>query len=247
MQQPCLEFIVHHASCAPTCTTLHNLTAFFRSHTTPSFPTHVAQVAHIELKKSKAPQPGFSHAAAVRCAAYNDRFAHLVTGGDDGLVRMWHAESGAIVFEFRGWHRGNKSAVRAITVSEGGSQLVTAMESGEINLWHYSTGQHVCRFVEASSTPFVSKVITVGWGNAHNVVTVGWSRRVSVFECTPREAHVEVLRPVNLWRAHESHSDDVTCLTAFGRNMVVTATYVPPRLPCRPLDLVGVLNTRSVP
>ena len=185
-------------------------------------------MAYIELKKSKAPQTGFSHAAAVRCAVYNDRFAHLVTGGDDGLVRMWHAESGARVFEMRGWRQGNKSAVRAITLSEGGTQLITAMESGEINLWQYSTGQHVCRFVEAASTPYVSKVITVGWGNAHNVVTVGWSRRVSVFDTAPREQHVEVLRPVNLWRKDEVHSDDVTCLAPFGRNMAVTATYVNP-------------------
>ena len=51
------------------------------------------------------------------------------------------------------------------------------------------------------------------------------SRRLNVFDSTPKGPHIEVLRPTNEWRRSEEHSDDVTCAAPYGRNAVVTGQY----------------------
>lgn len=135
------------------------------------FPKH--GLAYLELRKGKSPRPGCSHASPVRCTAFNERFNHVVTACDDGIISMWALESGDKVFEFRGW-KSDKSPVQSMVVTEGGTRLVTASESGETNLWQYSTGQHLCRFVEAASMPSVTQVLYMVAGQIHNVITVGW-------------------------------------------------------------------------
>jgi WD40 repeat protein len=135
------------------------------------FPKH--GIAYLELRKGKSPRPGCTHASSVRCTAFNERFNHVVTACEDGIVSMWALESGDKVFEFRGW-KNDKSPLQSIVVTEGGTRLVTASENGETNLWQYSTGQHLCRFIEAGSMPSVTMVIYMVAAHIHNIVTVGW-------------------------------------------------------------------------
>jgi hypothetical protein len=55
--------------------------------------------------------------------------------------------------------------------------------------------------------------------------TAACSRRVNVYDSTPKGPHIEVLKPNNDWRRREAHTDDVTCAAQFGRNAVVTGQY----------------------
>jgi WD40 repeat protein len=61
----------------------------------------------------------------------------IVTGSDDGTIRVWDAETGK---QQRQW-MAHPKAVRAIALVTGSDQLVTAGADGTFKLWDWSAGE----------------------------------------------------------------------------------------------------------
>ena len=69
--------------------------------------------------------------AVTRCLAYSPSGERLVTGGDDGTVRIWDANSGK---ELRHFANGSKG-VTAIAATPDGKQIVTGGSDGVLRVW----------------------------------------------------------------------------------------------------------------
>ena len=63
---------------------------------------------------------------------------HLLTGSGDGIVRLWKADTAAIVRQF-----AHEAAVVAIAVSPDGSRLATAGTVPGVKIWETSSGKRV--------------------------------------------------------------------------------------------------------
>jgi WD40 repeat protein len=53
-----------------------------------------------------APQEWFGHTGAVLCTSYSPNGIHVVTGSSDSTIRIWDAETGAVVGEPLVGHNG---------------------------------------------------------------------------------------------------------------------------------------------
>jgi WD40 repeat protein len=66
----------------------------------------------------------------------------LVTGSDDGKLRVWHPENGKMLRE---WRRHEKSVRQVAQL--GGKQFVSVGEDGKVIAWDVDSGELVARFV----------------------------------------------------------------------------------------------------
>jgi len=81
-----------------------------------------------------------SRATGMQCVAFTTDGTSVVTGSDDGFVRVWNSSSGKLVKDWR----GHGKAVRQIAPIKGGT-FVTAGEDGAVVLWD-SAGKDLMRF-----------------------------------------------------------------------------------------------------
>ncbi|QYN41156.1 hypothetical protein K1T35_48330 (plasmid) [Pseudonocardia sp. DSM 110487] len=93
----------------------------------------------------------------------------IVTGGDDGTVRVWDLATGAPVGETPMGHRGG---VRSVAVTPDGTRIITGGGDGWVRVWDLATGDEVGVTLGAHSsgatavavTPDGTRIIT-GGGN----------------------------------------------------------------------------------
>ena len=101
-----------------------------------------------------SPSPPISSADAVLGVAVSPDGTWLVSGGADGIVRIWDPATGQ-----RRWERpGHVGAVRAVAVSPDGTWLVSGGADGIVRFWDSATGE--------------SRGVLRGHSNAVNVVGV---------------------------------------------------------------------------
>lgn len=73
----------------------------------------------------------------LRAVAFSPDGARLLTGGQDGVARVFDAERGKIRFELR----GHTDAIQAVAWSPDGTRLATSAVGGEARLWDARDGK----------------------------------------------------------------------------------------------------------
>ena len=83
-----------------------------------------------------------AHEGWVRCMESSPDGTLLATGGNDHIVRVWNAESGEPVFEFR----GHESHIYSVMFHPGGQWLLSGDLMGVVRQWDLVGGTEVRTF-----------------------------------------------------------------------------------------------------
>ena len=80
-----------------------------------------------------------AHQVAVNVLAFSPDGMHLLSGGDDGVVRVWNARSGSLEQTLRG-HEG---VVRDVSYSDDGRSIASAGSDATVRVWPADGGDAV--------------------------------------------------------------------------------------------------------
>src|SRR5258706_413731 len=80
------------------------------------------------------------HTAAVESVSYSPNGTRVVTGSDDKTIRIWDAESGAVIGEPLTGHTGRVSSV---AYSPDGRHIISGSYDRTIRIWDAKTGAAV--------------------------------------------------------------------------------------------------------
>lgn len=127
------------------------------------------------------------HNEAVYCATFDSTGALLVTAADDGLAKVWCAESGWLLHSLR----GHSSDVTDVSISHGDTLLATASNDGTVRVWAFSSA------ADASPCPACLAVLRVqapvltadwrpaGWMSAPQLLTTDVGGSARLWTCPP--------------------------------------------------------------
>lgn len=82
-------------------------------------------------------QHWLSRAAGMTCVAFVGNGSRIVTGSDDGQIRIWETETGKLITAFH----GHDKAVRNLARIPGG--VVSAADDGKVILWDGQSGRRM--------------------------------------------------------------------------------------------------------
>ena len=101
------------------------------------------------------------------CVAITLDGAQMVTGGPDGIIRVWSMSSGEEVVVLRGNMVGYSNPVLGVAVTPDGTRLVSCSKDWTVPVWDVRTGEVVVTFechegavTEVAVTPDSSKVVS---------------------------------------------------------------------------------------
>ncbi|HLK69600.1 MAG TPA: SUMF1/EgtB/PvdO family nonheme iron enzyme [Bryobacteraceae bacterium] len=89
------------------------------------------------VKRPPIQKKTFSYPAKARAAAWSPDGKWFATGHDDGMVRLWHGDTGAPAAQFAG-HAGY---VEALAWSPDSQTLASGGDDATIRLWHVANGE----------------------------------------------------------------------------------------------------------
>lgn len=128
------------------------------------------------------PQPAW-----VTSLALGARAGVLVTGHDDGTVRLWHAGVGSAPLNLLGPQR----PISAVALSHDGSRLAAACEDKNIYLWDTGSGKPL-----GLLTGHTDRIQALAWHpQGRRLVSAAWDTTARVWD-------VESLAPVILLNSH---------------------------------------------
>ncbi|MGH3934683.1 MAG: NACHT domain-containing protein, partial [Pseudonocardiaceae bacterium] len=97
----------------------------------------LAEHAGQPLSESAGLRPLTGHTGRVWSVAYSPQGTHLLSGGDDGSVRVWDATTG----EPRHHLTGHTGAVLSVAYSPQGTHLLSGGADGSVRVWDATTGE----------------------------------------------------------------------------------------------------------
>src|SRR5258706_601163 len=80
------------------------------------------------------------HTGSVNCASYSPNGYHIATGSDDKTIRIWDAETGAVVGEPL---KGHTQRVWSVSYSPNGRHIISRSSDATIRMWNAETGTTV--------------------------------------------------------------------------------------------------------
>lgn len=102
-------------------------------------------------------QPPFAHGAGVRAFAVTPDGTRIVSGGEDGVLRIWDVKTGAAIDRPL---LGHRRAITALVMRPDGARVVSAGEDGSVRLWDLRSGQPVGEPVQAHRSPVLALAIS---------------------------------------------------------------------------------------
>lgn len=118
---------------------MHAVNATTQFHEPPTPAAEGALHAAILSSRIRAVLRG--HTQDVRALAFSRDGTHIVTGGDDGLIKIWEAATGRELLSFRG-----RGAVSGVAFSPDGTRIATANPDRTATIWNAATGAEVLSF-----------------------------------------------------------------------------------------------------
>jgi len=91
------------------------------------------------------PLKWIGHTRSINCICYSPHGSHIVTGSDDKAIRIWDAETWAVVGEALKGHTGS---VRSVAYSPDGLYLISGSFDKTIRIWDAETGTAVGKPLE---------------------------------------------------------------------------------------------------
>ena len=178
----------------------------------PSGPNHILTTAISTATLATLPPKLRASIASqgdtVRSVALSADGDRVVSGSDDGTVRVWEAASGECVRELRG-HTG---WVRSVALSADGGRVVSGSDDGTVRVWEAASGKCV-RELRGLTRAVNSVALSADGGR---VVSGGTDGTVRVWDA----ANSECVREL---RGHESQVDSVALSGDGGR--IVSCSY----------------------
>jgi WD40 repeat protein len=80
-----------------------------------------------------------AHAGIVQVLLFNTDGNVLVSGGSDGLIKVWQLPSGRLQQTLV----GTKTEILSLALSRNGQVLASASQDGQVNLWQLKSGQYL--------------------------------------------------------------------------------------------------------
>ena len=80
------------------------------------------------------------HTGVITCVRYSPNGCRVVTGSRDKTIRIWDAESGAVVGEALTGHNG---AVWSVAYSPDGRHIISGSRDSTIRIWDAETGAEI--------------------------------------------------------------------------------------------------------
>lgn len=124
-----------------------------------------------------------THESTVRSVASSAQGDLVVTGGDDGEVRLWSAPT----FEELERLSGHTGAVHSVATSPDGQLIASAGSDATVRVWRISSGQEVCHFDGHSDV-----VWSVAFRNATEFVSTSSDGSLSATDALSCEAITSV-------------------------------------------------------
>src|SRR5882757_5258901 len=94
------------------------------------------------------------HTGSINCISYSQNGSHIATGSFDETVRIWDAETGAVVGNPL---EGHTDFVRSVAYSPDGQHIISGSLDRTIRIWDTETGAAVGNPLEGH-TDFVRSV-----------------------------------------------------------------------------------------
>ena len=146
-----------------------------------------------------------AHDGPVHAAAFTSDARHVITGGQDGFIRMWHTATGDEAMSVV--HDG---AILALANSKDGARLASGGADGEVRLWDTKNGTAL-RTLRGPGP-----VSQLAFRDANHLITVYGDGTIITWD------------PISGDRTHGSRIDGAplpaSALTRDGRSMAVAAS-----------------------
>jgi WD40 repeat protein len=140
-----------------------------------------------------------SHPAAVNCASFLRDGSRIVSGSEDGIVRVWDSSTGKVVQELKG-HTGS---VVSVAFSPNGTRVVSGSSDETVRVWDADSGAEL-RTLQGHT----SSVLSVAFSpNGTRIVSGSSDETVRVWDA---DSGAEL-------RTLQGHTDSVTSI-AFSPN-----------------------------
>jgi len=95
------------------------------------------------------PLEWIGHTDSINCICYSPHGSRIVTGSNDETIRIWDAETGAVVGEAL---KGHTRSVRSVAYSPDGRYITSGSEDSTIRIWDAETGAAVGNPLEGHSS-----------------------------------------------------------------------------------------------